>query len=255
MTLAELQRACRRALVEGEPAAFEAQLSDAGGRAPAACVGVHRNNLRGALAGALERAYPVCRRILGQDCFGALARDCAVERPSAHYDLNLYGIDFPAFLACAVAARAPLRAFAYLPDLARFEWAHHLACLSQPCEFPAAAFAAAAQRQAGDLRLLLQPGLSLLATPHPVTDIWARNRDADDAAATAPALAGELLLCVHPTAGAPAVAAIRRGDFALLCAIARGAPLAALVERVPDAQARLPDAIRRGWLGGFRAAA
>jgi hypothetical protein len=132
-------------------------------------VGVYRNNYRGNLHDALAGAYPVVRQLVGEDFFRFLAR-CYVETHDSHSgNLHRYGGEMAQFLTDFDNTRH----LAYLPDMARLEWAHHRAYFSDDTPaFDLARLAEVAPESYSALRWQLHPSCALLASPFPVGAIW-----------------------------------------------------------------------------------
>ena len=86
---------------------------------------VYRNSSRGARVRALEDAYPVCRRLLGEACFGALASRCIGECASLGSDLNRFGEGFAASLGAPVQHQPAFDRYPWLGDLGQLEWLCH----------------------------------------------------------------------------------------------------------------------------------
>lgn len=173
MTLRELQIAFVAAL--RDPAETAALLPHIDGckADPAARIRIHRRTMYGALVGALSSAFPVCRRVLGAPFFDAMARRYLARTPSRTSDLHRYGADLPIFLA----GFAPAAELAYLPDLARLEWARHIASCSRPiAAADLAALAAIPPLEYPDLCFEACVSLSLLQSPYPVVTIWRVNQ-------------------------------------------------------------------------------
>lgn len=86
-------------------------------------IAVYRNARRAILRNALAGAYPVCRALVGEDCFDALVQDTLLAQPSRSPNLHHYGDALP-----AVIARSPLAdSVPYLADVAMLEWRVHWA--------------------------------------------------------------------------------------------------------------------------------
>ena len=136
-------------------------------------LGIYRGNVFANRGKALAGAYPVVRRIVGEEFFEAMAGAYARTHPAASGDLNDYGAQMAEFLALFPhTADLP-----YLPDVARMEWLAHRAYFAidaQPQERePDSPLAEALDT----LRLRLAPGCAILSSPWPLARIWATHRD------------------------------------------------------------------------------
>ena len=78
---------------------------------------VYRNNFYHGLGEALGEAYPVVRRLVGDEFFLATARAFIAAHPPSEATLALYGAGFADFLANF----PPAQGVAYLGDVARLE--------------------------------------------------------------------------------------------------------------------------------------
>ena len=117
-SLRELQRSFSCCLIDGHDAAVASWI-EADGIAPPERVAVYRDTFLSTLHRALVLTFPAVRRLVGADFFEGVARIFAAEHPPTHADLNGYGEGFPSFLK----RFAPAASLAYLPDVARLEWA------------------------------------------------------------------------------------------------------------------------------------
>lgn len=153
---------------------------------------VYRNNVHGALIGALADAYPVVQRLVGENFFAAMAREFILAEPERVPSLALYGAGFADF----IAGFAPAAAVAYLADVARLERAR-LESLHAADAAPldAASLPADGSRLAG-ARFGSHPALRLVASAHPVVAIWRANQT--DAAAANIAAHRECALVTRP---------------------------------------------------------
>lgn len=133
---------------------------------------IYRNHHRVSLAGALSACFPVVERLVGTECFAALARQFVETRPPRAGQLLDYGRGFPTYLAGAQA----LTGLEYVAEVAALEWlrqeAYHAEDaprlhLARLAEVPPAA--------QEDLRLGLHPSVRLLRSPYPVVSIWRTN--------------------------------------------------------------------------------
>jgi len=136
---------------------------------PKARFAIYRNNVVFGLIEALGARFPVCRRLLGAECFDATAALFARQAPPRSPVLHEYGEGFAEFLV----AFPPFAEFDYLGDMARFE-----AALGRAYHAPDAtplAPAALASLKAEELdhaALALHPSLEIVASRRPILSIW-----------------------------------------------------------------------------------
>ena len=134
--------------------------------------GVYRNNVTASLTAALASRFPATENIVGPDFFRAMARAFIEAHPPSSPVLLAYGDDLPDF----VAAFAPARELAYLPDVMRLEIARGRAyhAADVPPLDPAI-LAATDPARLDALVFTPHPALSVLSSPYPVVTIWAMN--------------------------------------------------------------------------------
>ena len=127
----------------------------------------------GALAErALAAAYPVTVQLLGAESFAHLARVLWQQQPPTQGDVATWGAGLADFFAGVDGlADEPC-----LPDLARLEWAVHMAAGAADIEAQTGAFDRLADTDPAALRLRLRPGTALLQSAHPVASIWRAHR-------------------------------------------------------------------------------
>lgn len=230
--LAELEGAFVR-YVRGEGGeAVLAQVCGAG-LAPAARLGIYRNNLLLNLTDALRTCYPAAERLVGEEFFAAAAQRYVRAHPSGSGNLQDYGAAFPDFLAAMPEADA----VAYLGDVARLERARQEALLAPDAEpFDASAFAEVDPADYPRRHLRLHPSARLLASRFPVYTLWSYCRqeapgDPPDAGA-----GGERVLVVRPR-DAVLTVPLPGGEYAFLRACGDGATLGEALAQAEAAQA------------------
>jgi len=126
----------------------------------------------GALAErALAAAFPTVAELLGDESFALLARHHWRTQPPARGDIAEWGAGLPAFLA----DQEQLASEPYLADLARLEWAVHLAERADD-PLPPVDLELLALGDPQRLRLQLQPGCAVIDSVHPVFSIWQAHR-------------------------------------------------------------------------------
>ena len=137
---------------------------------------LYRGNLSATWRRTLGHAYPVVLALVGEDFFGGLARAYGGRYPSDSADLNQFGDRFADFLA----AFPPVDELPYLPDMARLEWAVHLAhyAADAPGLAPEA-LAALHPDQLEARRFSLHPACALLASDWQVAALWRAHQDGE----------------------------------------------------------------------------
>jgi hypothetical protein len=135
----------------------------------------YRANAGAAAERALAAAYPTVQQLLGDESFAALARACWRQHPPTAGDLGLWGGALAAFIEDAeVLACEP-----YLPDVARLEWAVHLAERAADATPPQGLERLGSDDPAA-LALRLAPGTALVDSRHPIVTIWQAHRSSAD---------------------------------------------------------------------------
>ncbi len=106
---------------------------------------VYRANAQASARRALEAAYPVISQLIGEENFAYLARDFWQAHPPIRGDLAQWGEPLAAYMA-----QAPqLTGLAFLPDVARIEWALHVCAGAADGIQDASSFATLAERDPG----------------------------------------------------------------------------------------------------------
>jgi hypothetical protein len=222
-SLRELQRGFAAATVFGDDASIASLGIVAGDLDAATRIAVYRNNVMGNYRKALAATYPVVHRLVGAAFFDAAIETFVRAHPSPRGDVNRYGGELARFLS----AYPPARELAYLPDVARLEWAIDQANIA--ADAPAldlAALAAVPEDTLGEARFKLHPSAQLVASPYPIFHIWRVNQSGhvgDDHVDLGEG--GDALLVVRGTDGV-AVERLSPGASAFLFALARNLRLA-----------------------------
>lgn len=138
---------------------------------------IYHRGARGAHGAALEAAYPVVKRLVGSAWFAEAAARFAEAFPSRSGDLHAFGEAFARFLE----RYEPARELAYLPDVARLEWAvHECEQAADGASFDYAALGRIPAEALPAVRIGLRPGVRLLQSEHPVLAIWEANQGERD---------------------------------------------------------------------------
>lgn len=176
MQLRDLQTAFASAMFgKGDDALRTCIVSRGAGRDER--LSVYRNNMHHNYCEALRAVYPVVERLVGERFFDYAADSYLHRYPSASGDIHGFGNQFHQFLL----EFPPAAQLAYLPDVARLEWAMHEVfhapdhaplALERLQEMPQTDYAA--------LRFALHPACRLLSSPYPLHTIWKMNQPSEE---------------------------------------------------------------------------
>jgi hypothetical protein len=251
MRLHDLQHAIAERVLDRTPGRQDGEMLDhidGVGLTPSQRLQIYRNNSLISLTEALKATFPVAHRLVGDGFFRTAGAAFIRAHPPREPRLAAYGAGFPDFLQ----HYAPAAALAYLPDLARLEWALNLAWHA-PDE-SALTPAHLAQAAEAMTALQLHPACRLLESPWPIETIWRVHQSHDDSDVRVDLDAGGCCLLVYRQAFDVAMAAISRAELVMLARFADGATLEAAVTDALDADpdfdvaAALAAALTRGCL-------
>jgi len=250
-TLLEVQRALRRSLVEhddGEAAGYI--LAD--GLASEGRLNVYRNTFIGALTTALRLAYPAVHRLVGPEFFEGAARIFIEKEPPRGAYLDEYGSGFPEFLAQFRQAAS----LAYLPDVARLEWAVSRALHAPDVEaLDLSRLVAVDPADYGRIAFVPHPSVGLVQSDCPADTIWRTVLAQDDAVMAAIDLgSGPVWLMVQRFATGVEVARFSEQEWRFANRLCAGQPLQKALDDVSgfDASAALAGHLAAGRFTGFR---
>jgi hypothetical protein len=249
-TLREIQRAVAKSIRSPDDGEALRHIAD-DMIAPADRLGIYRNNAAATLVGALRIAYPAVEKLVGAEFFEGAARIFIERHPPRTAYLNDYGAEFADFLG----AFPPAAELAYLPDVARLEWAVSTA-LNAP-DVPAlepAALAGVAASEHDRVRFVPHPSVRLLSLHHSADVIWRAVLGGDDATLAAIDLTGKpLWLVVHRGSEGIAVRRLAQDEARMTAMLCSGSVLAeAMPERdSPVFVALLAHHLAQGRFAGF----
>ncbi|PTT78286.1 hypothetical protein DBR42_23880 [Pelomonas sp. HMWF004] len=126
----------------------------------------YRNNLKALSAQALAVPFTQLRQALGETDFAALAWTFWRAHPPERGDLAQWGGALEAFLLARAGAASGL------PDLARLDWALHLAERAEDSALDADSLGLLGQHDPEALWLQLRPGVALLAQQAGPVLVW-----------------------------------------------------------------------------------
>lgn len=203
---------------------------------------VYCDSITACLARALAEHYPVCKKLVGDDFFTAMAYEYVVQTPSRSPNLLDYGEAFPVF----VAQFKPAEALVYLADVCRLEWAYGSAYYAAP-SLPATA-EQLAKYDPEQLILTLPAASTLLASPYPIDKIWQVNQDGQQPDAVIDLDGTKVWLMVHRQAMHVVIQPLPQDLWRLLQALQQDKAFVAVCEQLVDTVdvvALLPLAIQQ----------
>jgi len=204
---------------------------------------------------ALCSTFPAVLALVGAAFFERTAARYRDAHPSRSGNLQIFGADFPDFLAILPEART----LPYLADVARLEWLRQHAALAGDAEpLTAAACGDALAHIDGPLRITLHPCVQRLASRHPVLTLWRHATQPDPGRLFLPQTGEHVLLWRDD--GTVAMAVIDIATCACIDALARGFTLdAAHAEALRldpgfELATCIADLVTRGLITGLRGA-
>jgi hypothetical protein len=170
--LPDVQRDFRRALLgEDDEDAAAAVLDD--GLTARGRLALYRHHVLSMLTGVLEATFPVVCRLVDARFFRWVADRFIREHPPEGPCLFEYGAHLPEFLAKFPACQH----LAYLPDVARLEWALNAALHAEDAvPHDPSTLRAMPPEMVARLTFRLDPSLTLLRSPWPIARIWQANQ-------------------------------------------------------------------------------
>lgn len=192
---------------------------------------VYRNNVVAGLSDALETAFPVLRKLLGDENFKGLAGIYVRRHPPATPLIMFFGAEMPGFLA----SLPQLAHLPYLPDVARLELAMREAYHAADADpISPETLRSMPPVDLLGLRVGLHPALRLIASPYPVHGIWAYNMIEG---ARIPQMVPETVMVTRPGYD-PVQTVVPVGTDLLVAALSDGVVLG---DAIAAAQAAHPD--------------
>lgn len=167
------QRALLAAVRTRNANAADLGLAEADERARAG-LQIYRSNAWALAERALAAAYPTAQALLGAADFKRMAGAHWNDAPAVGGDIGVWGGGLPRWLA----AQRALAQWPYLADCAQLDWLRHVCERAADTEFDAPSLAMLASTDPATLRLVLKPGVAVLASAWPVASIFEAHQGA-----------------------------------------------------------------------------
>jgi hypothetical protein len=225
LTLLELQTRIGGAVLGGDIAEI-AEITEGDGLDPAARLAIYRNHALTTLGAALKATFPVVCRLVDERFFAYAAHEYLREHPPRSRCLVEYGADFPDFLA----GFQPCKNLPYLADIARFEWALHIAAtVREAPSLQVDALATIPAERAASVEFRLQPSVCYVSSAWPIDAIWQANQE--DEVPTVDLTSGGASLEIRRAGEIVAWRGLDPGTFRFRTALADGLGFAAAIAK------------------------
>jgi hypothetical protein len=179
---------------------------------------VYRNNVAVSLSDALETAFPVVRKLVGDEFFRAMAGVYLRKHPPKTPLMMYYGDAMPQFLG----RFGPTKSIGYLPDIARIELAlRHAYHAADETPVAADALTAIAPDALMCAKLRVAPAVQTVVSDFPIAAIYRANTDDT---APKPIMQPEAVLITRATFD-PQIHTINAAGAACVKALQKGQPL------------------------------
>lgn len=137
---------------------------------------VYRNNVAVSLTDALEAAFPVVRKLVGDEFFRAMAGVYLRKHPPKSPLMMFYGDAMPQFLG----RFGPAKSIAYLPDIARLELAlRHSYHAADAAPVDAQALSLLSPDALMGAKLRIAPATKTVTSDYPIHAIYRANTRTD----------------------------------------------------------------------------
>lgn len=139
---------------------------------------IYRNNVLKSLTDVIIDVFPTVEKLTGDDFARGMARKFVKAHPPEKGNLNDYGATYPDF----IDNFEPAKKLAYLPDVARMDWACHAADYAADDEtLNPEALKTVKEEDFDHLIFQFRDSVSLLESPYPLVEIreFCQNDDPD----------------------------------------------------------------------------
>ncbi len=221
LALHDLQRVFKDGLLADDEGTVLAHIAG-DGLDPRARLAIYRHHVLTTLSVTLESAFPVVCQLVDKRFFAYAADTFIRQHPPGGPCLVEYGAVFPEFLE----GFSPCQGHPYLPDMARLEWAVHLAAqVTEVRSLDRAQLDAIPLDDLPALRFSMDPTLSYVSSPWPVDRIWRAHQEGAEPAELLDLSGGGTCLEVRGVGDGVSVRVLDPAAYALRHALAVGVTL------------------------------
>ena len=174
MSLEQLQGAFIRGVYAGELDEADKLIHSNEKLSPTQQFEIYMGSVTGNLVAALGDIFPRVKAALGETFFDALSRRYIKVYPSRSWSLDHYGEHFAHFCS----EFEPLTAYPYIPDLARADWAWHMAFHCMDVQAVDAHRLQAILHRHPNARFQLHPSATFIDSEFPIFKLWHFNERA-----------------------------------------------------------------------------
>ena len=143
--------------------------------ASAARLDIYQNNTVLGLTDILANAFPVLKKIVGDEFFKTIARHYIKSHPQSSGNRHSFGVDLPAFLK----SFTPAAALPYLPDVASLEWAYFQSALADDATSLDFETLTTAMSVDPAFVLTVHPSVHIVRQSFNALDIWQEHQKED----------------------------------------------------------------------------
>lgn len=133
---------------------------------------IYQNNTVLGLTDILANAFPVLKKIVGDEFFKTIARHYIKNHPQPSGNRHSFGGNLPAFLE----SFAPAAALPYLPDVASLEWAYFQAALADDADALNFETLTSAMSANPAFVLAVHPSVHIVRQSFNALDIWQEHQ-------------------------------------------------------------------------------
>lgn len=216
---------------------------------------IYQNSIQGGLQNALIKLFPVCHKLVGNDFFVAMANAYIHSHISKSPDIADYGKHF----AKCISEFSPANVLPYLSDVARLEWAWHIAFYARNSgNLDFKKLAECYTNKGEKIIFSLPPNSTLLLSPYPIHLIWKVNQE-DYTGEPTVTLENDrkFYLFIWRKNLEMHIDVLTKNEWSILQWIQDKIPLNKLCHNITHSlndtslTELLPHLVRKGWIAGF----